>query len=114
MAIDQEIQTISVHQLKKQYDTVSDLCLIDVRELNEWQEEHIPRALHIPKDELSVMILEKVPERSQPIYLHCRGGVRSLYAAHCLLELGYQEVYSVDGGIVEWIKAGYPTKAVFD
>lgn len=103
-----EISTINVHELKKRYDESPDLCLIDVREHDEWNEMHIPGALHIPKDELINKIEVKAPDRSRPIYLHCRGGVRSLYAAHSLLEMGYQTVYSVDGGIIEWATAGYP------
>jgi len=108
------IKTISVHELKECYDNTQNICLIDVRELDEWQDQHIPRALHIPKDELILLIQEKMPERTQPIYIHCRGGVRSLHAANCLLEMGYEEVYSVDGGIMEWARAGYPVKTAID
>lgn len=108
------IKTISVHELKQHYDNSQDICLIDVRELDEWQDLHIPRALHIPKDDLIALIQEKIPQRSQPIYLHCRGGVRSLHAANSLIELGYEDVYSVDGGIMEWAKAGYPVKTAID
>jgi len=102
------IKTIDVHELKKRYDALPDLCLIDVREDHEWQEEHIPRALHIPKDKLLEKIEQTLPDKDSTIYLHCRGGVRSLYAAECLMALGYQNVYSVDGGIMEWMGAGYP------
>ncbi len=105
-----EIKSITVHELKMLYDQSPDLCLIDVREPDEWDVLHIPGALHIPKDELAALVEAKIPDKARPIYLHCRGGVRSLYAAHCLLELGYKHVYSVDGGIVEWATSGYPVK----
>ena len=107
---DHKINTISVHELKKRRSANPNLCIIDVREDHEWQEQRIPGALHIPKDIIISKIAEQIPERDHPIYLHCRGGVRSLYAANCLLELGYKEVYSVDGGIAEWAKAGYPVE----
>lgn len=103
-----KIKTIDVHELKKRYDASPELCLIDVREDHEWQEMRIPRAIHIPKDTLVSVIEQQIPDHSCPIYLHCRGGVRSLYAADCLMELGYHDVYSIDGGIVEWINAKYP------
>lgn len=105
---EQKIATIDVHQLKKLRDANPDLCLIDVRELHEWQELRIPGAIHIPKDELPGCISARIPEQDKPIYLHCKGGLRSLYAANCLMEMGYKEVYSVDGGIAEWIMFGYP------
>ncbi len=105
------VKTIDVHQLKNKMDTNPDLCLIDVRELDEWQEVRIPGAHHIPKDNIASNITSKVSDKSHPIYLHCRGGVRSLYAAQCLIDIGYEEVYSVDGGIMEWSMYGYPVKA---
>ena len=108
------IKTISVHELKKKYDSAQHLCLIDVREIDEWQDQHIPGALHIPKDELIAVVHQKIPERAKPIYVHCRGGVRSLHAVNSLLDLGYENVYSVDGGILEWAKAGYPIKTAID
>ena len=104
------INTIDVHELKKRYDASPDLCLIDVREDHEWHEMHIPGAINIPKDSLISIVEHKVADKSRPVYLHCRGGIRSLYAASCLTELGYKEVYSVDGGIMEWAASGYPIK----
>ncbi|MBA3535426.1 MAG: rhodanese-like domain-containing protein [Tatlockia sp.] len=102
------IERIDVHELKKRRDADSSLCLIDVREAHEWQASRIPGAIHIPKDEISATISTIIPEKTKPIYLHCKGGVRSLYAASCLMNLGYKEVYSIDGGIAEWARAGYP------
>lgn len=107
----QQIKTINVHELKNRMDKNTQLCLIDVRELDEWQEVHIPGALHVPKNDISLRIESYVDDKTLPIYLHCRGGVRSLYAAQCLLDLGYQEVYSIDGGIMEWAMFGYPVES---
>lgn len=104
------IKTIDVHELKNKMEACSDLCLIDVRELEEWQDIRIPGARHIPKDEISVRIKDTIIDKSQAVYLHCRGGVRSLYAAQCLMDIGYEEVYSVDGGIMEWAMYGYPVE----
>jgi len=103
-----KVNTISVHELKKRYDLNNNLCLIDVREDHEWKEAHIAWAKHIPKDKIADGIKTLVPAHDCPIYLHCRGGVRSLDAAAKLIALGYKEVYSVDGGINDWANAGYP------
>ena len=104
------VKTIDVHELKNKMTAHPDLCLIDVRELEEWQDVRIPGAYHIPKDHISTAMPAQFPDKTQPVYLHCRGGVRSLYAAQCLIEQGYEEVYSVDGGIIEWAKYGYPVE----
>lgn len=109
--IDPKINTINIHEFKKQYDTLKPLFLIDVREESEWQNAHIPRAIHIPKDQLIARIASIVQDHKAPIYLHCRGGVRSLHAAEQLVALGYEQVYSMDGGIMAWEKAGYPVES---
>jgi rhodanese-related sulfurtransferase len=103
-----EIKTIDVHELKTKMDACPDLCLVDVRELEEWQDVHIPGALHLPKDRIAAEMGTYIQDKNTPIYLHCRSGVRSLYAAESLLNAGYKEVYSVDGGIMEWAMFGYP------
>ncbi len=105
---DHNIKTVDVHELKNKMDNDTNLCLIDVREINEWQALHIPGAIHIPKDRITSEIITKIPNKNQPIYLHCKAGVRSLYAAQSLMDNGYQEVYSVDGGIMDWANNGYP------
>ena len=104
------IQTIDVQTLKKYYDQEPDLCILDVRELDEWQDLHIKGALHIPKDEVITKIEEKIPDHNTPVYIHCRGGVRSLTAAQTMLDKGYTDVYSVNGGINAWANAGYPVE----
>lgn len=104
------INRINVHELKKCLDTNSKLCLIDVRELNEWQSGHIAGAIHIPKNELPKRIAEISLDLNHPIYLHCLGGVRSLDAAQHLQTLGYKQLYSIDGGMHEWRMAGYPVE----
>lgn len=100
--------SVEVNELKQLIENNPDLCLIDVREDYEWQEEHITHAIHIPKDEITDKIMAIVPDKNTPIYLHCKAGVRSLYAAQCLINLGYKNVYSVEGGIEAWKKHNYP------
>lgn len=106
-----EIKRIDVHELKKRLDADPALCIIDVRELHEWQLVHIPAAIHIPQGDLAACIEAKAPERNKAIYLHCKGGVRSLAAAQRLIEMDYQEIYSIDGGIADWIMFGYPVES---
>lgn len=107
---EQSFKTISVQELKELIDQEPQLCLIDVRELHEWKMGRIPGAILIPKDEITVCIQDKVNDQNQAIYLHCRSGVRSAFAAQCLAQMGYKDVYSVEGGIMDWAMAGYPVE----
>ncbi|VEG92355.1 rhodanese-like domain-containing protein [Legionella spiritensis] len=107
---EQTVATIDVHELKKRMDTKPDICLIDVREIHEWQALRIPGAVHIPKDDIAGRIHDTATDKNQPVYLHCKGGVRSLHAAEVLTNMGYTKVYSVNGGIMEWAMCGYPVE----
>ncbi len=100
-------QKIDAHTLQKLSDQTTDLCLIDVREKDEWDSAHIPTALHIPKGVLTQRIQTILPSYNQAVYLYCKSGVRSLQAAQALIELGYREVYSLEGGIIFWSQCGY-------
>lgn len=102
-----QVKTIDVHELKKRHEQNPYLHLIDVREDFEWQEQHIPWAVHVPKDQLVKEITKLIPDLQTPVYLHCRGGTRSLHSGLALMDLGYKEVYSIDGGIMDWEKSGY-------
>jgi rhodanese-related sulfurtransferase len=102
------IATVNVHELKTQMDSDAALCVIDVREHEEWNNGHIPGAQHIPRGELPSQTKNLPEDKNLPIYLHCRGGTRSLMAAEFLKSLGYSCVYSVNGGIRDWESSGYP------
>ncbi len=105
--IDPLIQTVSVHELKNAMEKNDSACVIDIREDDEWQEGYIPQALHVPKDLLPSQIHVHATHFDTPIYLYCRSGVRSLYAAQYLMAMGYTHVFSVNGGILAWAQSGY-------
>ena|SRR3990167_7198358 len=98
------IQLITAQALKKIIDVNKDLYLIDVRENDEWAAGHIHAAIHIPLCQLTENINAYCPDKTQPIYLHCKGGVRSLKAAELLAQLGYTKLYSVEGGFLAWLE----------
>ena len=80
---------------------------LDVRELDEWQEGHIPGAVHIPRGNLESRIEGLVPDRNREIFIYCAVGSRSAFAAKVLAELGYTDVVSVSGGFTDWKRNGY-------
>ncbi len=84
-----------------------DLVLIDVREKYEWNEGHIPGALHVPRGFLELQIEEAVPDKSKQVVLYCAGGVRSLMAGNTLQQMGYDNVISMRGGFGQWKGSGF-------
>ncbi len=83
-------------------------AVVDVRERDEWEEGHLPGAVHIPRGSLESRIEAAVPDRSQPVIVYCAGGSRSAFAAKTLEELGYENVVSLAGGFTDWKRNGFP------
>ncbi len=83
---------------------------IDVREGDEWQEGHIPGAVHVPRGYLESRIETAVPDKSTPVILYCASGNRSAFAAKTLLDLGYTNVSSLHGGFTDWKRNGNEIK----
>ena len=81
--------------------------IVDVREASEWEQGHVPGASHISKSYIEQQIEGVAPDRAQPIVLYCAGGVRSLFAAQTLVDMGYTDVVSVKGGFQAWKGAGF-------
>src|SRR6266516_20825 len=83
--------------------------IVDVREKDEWDEEHIEEATHLSRGTIESEIEEKVPDLNKTIICHCGGGGRSALAAESLQKMGYKNVRSLAGGFKAWKAAGLPT-----
>ena len=83
-------------------------AVVDVREQDEWDEGHLPRAVHVPRGNLESRIERAVPDKSTPILVYCAAGNRSAFAAKTLEELGYENVVSLVGGFTDWKRNGLP------
>ena len=82
--------------------------LVDVREQHEFEEGHIPGAVHVPRGHLETRIEGRASDRSQPIVLYCASGNRSAFAAKTMQDLlGYEDVASMTGGITLWKDRGF-------
>ena len=87
----------------------SDVVIVDVREKDEWDEEHIPDAVHISRGMIELEVEDKFPDRNMTIICHCGGGGRSALAAESLMRMGYKNVKSMAGGFKTWKAAELPT-----
>jgi len=81
--------------------------VVDVREQDEWDEGHIPGAVHIPRGYLESRIERAAPDPARPIVVYCSAGNRSAFAAKTLGDLGYEDVVSVSGGFTDWKRNGF-------
>jgi len=102
-----EIREVSPAEVDLLLDGPVPPVLVDVREEFEWEQGHVDGAVHVAKSYLEQGIETDVPDRSRPVVLYCAGGVRSLFAAQTLSQMGYQNVSSMSGGFQQWKAQGF-------
>ncbi len=82
--------------------------IVDVREQHEFEESHLPGAVHVPRGHLESRIETAAPDKSERVILYCASGNRSALAAQTLQSmLGYESAESMAGGITLWKDRGY-------
>ena len=104
----QKIETVDSATFKERISGASEVQLLDVRTAEEFAEGHLESAINI--DVQGPSFTKKVSEqldKSQPIYLYCRSGKRSMMAAKGLEKEGYS-IVNLKDGILGWLDAGYP------
>jgi molybdopterin/thiamine biosynthesis adenylyltransferase/rhodanese-related sulfurtransferase len=102
-----EIDEVSSPEVLGRMGELDRPLLLDVREQDEWQEGHLPGAVHIPRGNLESRVETLIPDRSREIVVYCAVGARSAFAAKSLIELGYDNVASMAGGFTDWKRNGY-------
>lgn len=84
------------------------LVLVDVREESEFASGHIAGAVHLGKGILERDVEARFPDQGAQIILYCGGGFRSALSADAMQQMGYTDVWSMDGGWRGWNAAGGP------
>lgn len=108
-----EVGPAEVHQRRERGELA---ILLDVREPAEWEQGHVPGAVHVPRGLLEWKVdptyanhePQLVGRTDAAIVIMCATGGRSLLAAKTLREMGYRDVASMAGGYVEWARQGLP------
>ena len=83
-----------------------EIVLIDVRTPGEFERGHIENSVNINIADRSFKEEVGKLDRSEPVYVYCKVGGRSAKAASILREMGFEEVYDLEGGIRNWKKSG--------
>lgn len=94
------IRDITAVQLAERISRGDDFDLIDVREPAEWEIARIEGARLVPL--ATVRQASESWDRAREVVLFCKAGVRSMNAAHQLVESGFTRVTNVLGGITSW------------
>lgn len=94
------VKHISAPELQAKIGNTGDLFLLDVREPYEFNYARIERSMLIPLNQLPQRLEEL--DREREIIVICHHGMRSLQAAHYLVQSGFKNVVNLSGGIDAW------------
>ena len=96
MNLDQNSWTESIEKSKKS-------VVLDVRTPEEYDEGFIPNAININIYD-SQFFIDEVNKLNKKDFIHvyCRSGSRSFQACEIIKQFGFENVYNLEGGIIEW------------
>src|SRR3954452_21737709 len=103
----QQVEEIEAFEAAEEIEG-GDVVLIDTREPHEYQEAHLENGKLVPPGLLAAEIETAAPNKSARTILYCHSGNRSALAAAQLQQLGYENVASMSGGILQWQEQGLP------
>ncbi len=95
------INTITVNELKSLISK-DDIQLIDVRTPKEFSSGHINKARNINYFADNFKSIAQDLDKDKPVYVYCRSGKRSSKSTIILQELGFTQIFDLQGGYLEW------------
>jgi rhodanese-related sulfurtransferase len=104
--------SIGVADLQRRMATSPPPLLVDVRSAGEYATDHIPGAVHIPFYRIGSGLRERGYATDLPVVLYCEHGPRAGLAGISLYWQGYAQVYSLEGQMGGWRRAGLPVERV--
>ena len=97
-----KFELLKYSDFKKKIES-SDVILIDVRTPMEFSQGHIQGSVNVDfKEENDFQNYFENLDKSETIFLYCRSGNRSRKSAEKLIDLGFNKIYDLDGGFIEW------------
>lgn len=103
----QNINEVDAAFLKAVLDKKESIYIVDVREASEWNQGHIPTAIHLSKGIIERDIESRIPDLNAKVVLYCGGGYRSALAAENLQKMHYKNILSLQGGFSAWKNSGF-------
>ena len=100
--------TLTADVFSEKIKTIADETVLDVRTPEEFAKGHLIDAKNINWKGANFAERVEVLDKSKPVFVYCLSGIRSAAAATKMREMGFKQVYELDGGIVKWRAANLP------
>lgn len=106
-------EIIKIVSPQEVYDAVfnsDEVQLVDVRTKEEFVDGHLNKAQNVcvTDDDFKQKVAKL--DKEKPVYVYCKGGGRSAKAAQILKEMGFKEIYDMEGGFMNWESQGLQEK----
>ena len=82
--------------------------IVDVRDSEAFAASHIRDAINIPLKDLSSRIGELAKHKAKTVIVVCQSGAQSSRATTQLNREGFEQAYSLEGGLAAWQAQGLP------
>lgn len=102
----QSIALLKADDFEKKAASIEDKIILDVRTPEEYNESHLNKAILLDYYRTDFKNQVTKLDKTKPIFVYCKGGGRSTSSCEILKNLGFKEVYNLQGGITDWKKAG--------
>lgn len=107
---DESVVNVSPKELSELIKEHEGIKMIDVRTPEEFASGHISGAQNINFfDKNFAKSLEKL-DKSEPVIIYCKSGRRSGKSRAVLKELGFEKIYDLEGGILNWKSQDFNVK----
>lgn len=101
------VHTVPAAAYAEKIKATSNAQILDVRTPEEFSGEHLDNAENVNWNDPNFVSNASKYNKSKPVFVYCKVGGRSKQAADKLSELGFTEVYNLEGGIMKWNAAGF-------
>ena len=108
---EQEVRKMTIGELKARMESPNPYILADARDVNSYDDAHIPGAISIPADEVDRLADQY--DRDMDVITYC-GSYQcpaSTIAAKEFMKKGFRNVRDYKGGIKEWTEDGNPVES---
>lgn len=95
-------------EFSEKLSKTKDAQLIDVRTSGEFQNGHLKNAMNIDWKADDFADKAATLDKDKPVFVYCMSGPRSSAAAEKLQEMGFKNVYEMQGGMMKWRNANLP------
>lgn len=105
-----DIEVVEALELIVENESKPEFIILDVRTPEEFELERIGDAVNMDFNAKDFKIQLKNMDKGNKYLVYCHSGRRSSKAVKEMDKLGFNDVHNLSGGIMKWIKNGFPLK----